>query len=315
MEAAEDPSDRLGDAQTALERASAAEELFAEAQRRVRCFDDAASLLEQAEVLVEEAQTTMRVRTVPAASRTAFRKALERYESVLSVAAGSSSGADAFLEACNAAFAAAREVERAAARARRRVRAGEERRRRELARLDRPAAALVALDLSELTEARGEVASRAVAEGIRDALSAISAAREEVVEGRTEQEEEEEAALSGRVDNAVQAAVAAERAFREARERVRRVERWRQELVRPEAALARTRQEVMVLPHAGLVGDLCADSLKDAEDALSTAGEGVAVIGKGGSVVGDMAAMLEEAKAKVKKAQRDVEEQASVRAI
>lgn len=314
LEAADDPSTHLGAAQTVLENAAVAEECFAEAQRRVRCFDEAASLLEQAEVRVDEAETVMKAGSAPAASRAAFEDALGRYENVLSTTVASTDGADSFLEACNAAFAAAREVERAAARARRRVRARAERRRRELSRLDRPAAALVALDLSELTEARGDVSSRAVAEGIRDALSAISAARKAVAEGPQEHEEEEEAALAGRVDSVVHAAAAAERAFREARERARLAERWRQELARPEAALMRVREEMTALADTELISELCSVSLEGAERSLVGVREVVAAIGKGEKGVADVEATMEEARAKVRTAQRDAEEQASVHA-
>ena len=325
LEAADDPSDLLERAQAALESASAAEEGFAETQRRVRCFDDATCLLEQAEVLVKEAQATMAAAAgnPPAASRAAFREALERYEGVLGVAATSSGGADAFLEACKDAFAAARAVDKAAARASRRVRARKERRRRELARLDRPAAALVALDLSELTEAaRGEASFRAAAERVRDALSAIASAREEVAGGggggggggSPEQGEAEEAALAVRVDNAVDAAASAERYFREARDRARRMERGRRQLAVPEAAFARVREdiEVAVAPHARVVSELCAVAVQRAAESLSAARAGVAAIGKDdGSGKGDAQPLIEEARVRVGTAQREVQEQAS----
>lgn len=308
LEAAEDPSDQLQTSLGALQQASVAEEYFAEAERRVRCFDEAAALLEQAEIRVQEAQTAVNAGAVSTASRAAFRDALREYESVLSITVASSEGADAFLEACNSAFAAAREVERASARARRRVRARTDRRRRELARLDRPAAALVALDLSELTEAGGEGPARAVT-AVRDALSAIGAAREEVAEGPHEREEEDEAALAGRVEAAVQAAAGAERAFREAREMARRARRWQQELARPGAALARLRNDVLALPDAELVAVLCTPSFRDAERALAVAREGVAAFGRGDGVGGDAETLVEEATGKVRMAQRDAEEQ------
>lgn len=312
LEAAENLSDLLDRAQAALENASIAEETFAETQRNVRCFDDATCLLEQAEVLVKEAQTTMNARDVPAASRAAFQEALERYEDVLGNAATSSEGADAFLEACTAAFSAARGVEKAAARASRRIQAHKERLRRELARLDRPAAALVALDLSELSEAKGEVSFRAVAEDVRDALSAITSVREEVAGGSQERGEAEEAALAGRVDDAVHAAASAERSFREARDRVRRMKRgWRQ-LATPEAALARAREEIKVLPHAQVVSELCAGSMQRAEESLAAAGASVAAIASDRNAGGDAEAALEEARVAVRVAQRDADEQARV---
>ncbi|CAM9821657.1 unnamed protein product [Ectocarpus sp. 6 AP-2014] len=314
LEAAEDPLDFLDSAQAALEKASLVEENLVETQRTVRCFDDATSFLEQAEGLVEEAQATMKARDVPAASRAAFQEALERYESVLSVAAASSDGADAFLERCTAAFAAARGVDRAVVRANRRVRAHKERLRRELNRLDRPAAALLALDLSELTETSGAVSFREVAEGVRDALSAVNSARTEVEESSKERSEAQEAVLADCVDSAVQAAATAEREFREAREVVRRMNRGWQQLAGPEAALARTREDITVLPHAGVVSELCEGALQGAEDSLAAARAGVAAIGRGGrAVVGDVEAKVEEAKLKVRTAQRTAEEQASAR--
>ncbi|CAM9275179.1 unnamed protein product [Ectocarpus fasciculatus] len=314
LEAAKDPSDLLDSAQAALEKASLVEENLVETQRTVRCFDDATSFLEQAEGLVEEAQATMEARDVPAASRAAFQEALERYESVLSVAAASSDGADAFLERCTAAFAAARGVDRAAVRANRRVRAHKERLRRELNRLDRPAAALVALDLSELAETSGTASFREVAEGVRDALSAVNSARTEVEESSKERSEAQEAVLADRVDSAVQAAATAEREFREAREVVRRMNRGWQQLAGPEAALARTREDVAVLPHAGVVSELCAGAMQDAEDSLEAARAGVAAVGRGGrAAVGEVEAKVEEAKLKVRTAQRTAEEQASAR--
>ncbi|CBJ27230.1 conserved unknown protein [Ectocarpus siliculosus] len=304
LEAAEDPSDLLDSAQAALEKASLVEENLVETQRTVCCFDDAASFLEQAEGLVEEAQATIKARDVPAASRAAFQEALERYESVLSVAAGSSDGADAFLERCTAAFAAARGVDRAAVRANRRVRAHKERLRRELNRLDRPAAALLALDLSELTETSGTVSFREVAQGVRDALSAVNSARTEVEESSKERSEAQEAVLADRVDSAVQAAATAEREFREAREVVRRMNRGWQQLAGPEAALARTREDIAVLPHAGVVSELCEGALQGAEDSLAAARAGVAAIGRGGrAVVGDVEAKVEEAKLKTTRVQ------------
>lgn len=311
LEASEDPSGLLSRAQTALEQAFGAEEYFVETQRKVRCFDDATRLLEQAEVLVEEAQTTMKARSVPAASRASFQEALERYESVLGVAATSNDGADAFFEACAAAFAAARGVDRAALRAGKRVRAYKERLRRELARLDRPAAALIALDLSELTEARGQVSFRGVAEKVRDALSAIASVREEVAGGSQERGDAEEAALADRVDNAVHAAASAERAFREARDRVRRIERGWQQLANPEAVLVRTQEEIRVLPYSKLVSELCAVSMQHAEESLAVARASVAEIGKEGNTIGDVEAVIEDARVKVLTAQRDAEEQAS----
>lgn len=316
LEAAENLSDLLDRAQTALENASIAEETFVETQRNVRCFDDATCLLEQAEVLVKEAQTTMNAGDVPAASRAAFREALERYETVLGNAATSSDGAAAFLEACTAAFSAARGVDKAAARASRRVRAHKERLRRELSRLDRPAAALVALDLSELSEAKGEVSFRAVAEGVRDALSAITSVREEVAGGSSSQErgEAEEAALAGRVDDAVQAAASAERSFREARDRVRRMKRGWQQLAAPEAALARVREEMKVLPHAQVISELCAVSMQRAEESLAAARAGVGALASDRNAGGDAEAVLEEARLGVKTARRDAEEQASASA-
>lgn len=314
LEAAENLSDLLDRAQAALENASIAEETFVETQRNVRCFDDATCLLEQAEVLVKEAQTTMRAANVPAASRVAFQEALERYEGVLGNAATSSDGADAFLEACTAAFSAARGVEKAAARASRRVRAHKERLRRELARLDRPAAALVALDLSELSEAKGEISFRAVAEGVRDALSAITSVREEVAGGSQERGEAEEAALAGRVDDAVHAAASAERSFREARDRVRRMKRGWQQLAAPEAALTRTREDIEILPHAQVVTELCADSIRCAEESLAAARAGLAAMASNGTAGGDAEAALEEARAAVRKAQKDADEQASTSA-
>lgn len=314
LEAAENLSDLLDRAQAALENASIAEETFVETQRNVRCFDDATCLLEQAEVLVKEAQTTMKAANVPAASRAAFQEALERYEGVLGNAATSSDGADAFLEACTAAFSAARGVEKAAARASRRVRAHKERLRRELARLDRPAAALVALDLSELSEAKGEVSFRAVAEGVRDALSAITSVREEVAGGSQERGEAEEAALAGRVDDAVHAAASAERSFREARDRVRRMKRGWQQLAAPEAALTRTREDIEILPHAQVVTELCADSIRCAEESLAAARAGVTAMASNGTAGGDAEAALEEARAAVRKAQKDADEQASISA-
>lgn len=314
LEAAEDPSDFLDSAQAALEKASLVEENLVETQRTVRCFDDATSFLEQAEGLVEEAQASMKARDVPAASRAAFQEALERYESVLSVAAASNDGADAFLERCTAAFAAARGVDRAAVRANRRVRAHKERLRRELNRLDRPAAALLALDLSELTETSGTVSFREVAEGVRDALSAVNSARTEVEESSKERNEAQEAVLADRVDSAVQAAATAEREFREAREVVRRMNRGWQQLAGPEAALARTREDIAVLPHAGVVSELCEGAMQGAEDSLAAARAGVAAIRRGGRVVvGDVEAKVEEAKLKVRTAQRTAEEQASAR--
>ncbi|CAM9982742.1 unnamed protein product, partial [Ectocarpus sp. 12 AP-2014] len=311
LEAAEDPSDFLDSAQAALEKASLVEENLVETQRTVRCFDDATSFLEQAEGLVEEAQAAMKARDVPAASHAAFQEALERYESVLSVAAASSNGADAFLERCTAAFAAARGVDRAAVRANRRVRAHKERLRRELNRLDRPAAALLALDLSELTETSGTVSFREVAEGVREALSTVKSARTEVEESSKERSEAQEAVLADRVDSAVQAAATAEREFREAREVVRRMDRGWQQLAGPEAALARTREDIAVLPHAGVVSELCDGAMQSAEDSLAAARAGVAAIGRGGrAVAGDVEAKVEEAKLKVRTAQRTAEEQA-----
>ncbi|CAB1098104.1 unnamed protein product [Ectocarpus sp. CCAP 1310/34] len=314
LEAAEDPSDVLDSAQAALEKASLVEENLVETQRTVRCFDDATSFLEQAEGLVEEAQVTMKARDVPAASRAAFQEALKRYESVLSVVAASSDGADAFLERCTAAFAAARGVDRAAVRANRRVRAHKERLRWELNRLDRPAAALLALDPSELTETSGTVSFREVAEGVRDALSAVSSARTEVEESskaQSEGSEAQEVVLADRVDSAVQAAASAEREFREAREVVRRMNRGWQQLAGPEAALARTREDIAVLPHAGVVSELCEGALQGAEDSLAAARAGVTAIGRGGrAVVSDAEAKVEEAKLKVRMAQRTAEEQA-----
>lgn len=313
LESAEDPSDQLKTSLGVLQQASAAEECFAEAERRVRCFDDAAALLEQAEIRVQEAQTAVGAGTgtVSAASRAAFQDALREYESVLSATVASSESADAFLDACNGAFAAAREVERASTKARRRVRARAERRRRELARLDRPAAALVALDLSELTEAGGEGSAARAVTAVRDALSAVGAAREEVAEGPQEREDKEEAAHAGRVEAAVQAATAAERAFREARETARRAKRWRQELARPGAALARLRDDLRTLQDGELVAELCIPAFRDAERALTVAREGVTAFGTGDHVGGDVETLVEEATTKVRMAQRDAEEQVS----
>lgn len=309
LEAAANPSDHLADAQAALEFASAAEESFAEAQRKVRCFDDAASVLEKAEVTVDEAETAMRSGTVSTAGRVAFQEALKRYEDSLTAAAATDAGADAFLDACNRAFSSSREVERAATRARRQVRARTERRRRELARLDRPAAALVALDLSELMELGGEVPMRAVA-AVRDALSAIRAAREEVTERRSqEQEEHEETTLAERVERAVQAAATAERTFREARYRMRRAAHWRQELARPEAALARTRKDVLALPGAQLISELCSVAAFEADEALRNAKDAVAAVAGGGKAGDDVDSLIEVARAKVDDAQRDAVEQ------
>ena len=257
----------------------------------------------------------MKAADVPAASRATFQEALERYESVLGNAATSSGGADEFLEACTAAFSAARGVEKAAARANRRVRAHKERLRRELARLDRPAAALVALDLSELSEAKGEVSFRAVAEGVRDALSAITSVREEVAGGSRERDEAEEAALAGRIDDAVHAAASAEHSFREARDRVRRMKRWWQQLAGPEAALARAREEIELLPHPQLVSELCGDSMKNAQESLEAARAGVAAMASDGTEGGHAEAALEEAREAVRTAQKDVEEQASARTL
>lgn len=311
MEAAENLADLLDRAQAALENASIAEETFVETERNVRCFDDATCLLEQAEVLVKEAQTTMKAADVPAAGRAAFQEALERYESVLGNAATSSDGADAFLEACTAAFSAARGVEKAAARVSRRVRAHKERLRRELARLDRPAAALVALDLAELSEAKGEVPFRAVAEGVRDALSAITSVREEVAGGAQERGEVEEAALAGRVDDAVRAAASAERSFRQARDKVRQMKRRWQQMATPEAALARTRKEIELLPRSQVVSELCADSMQRAEESLAAVRAGVLSMASDGAAGGDSEVVLEEARVAVRMAQRDAEEQAS----
>lgn len=313
LEAAEDPANHLTAAQDALKHALAAEEYFIEAQRTVRCFDNAAFLLEQAEARVKEAESAMKVATLPAASRMVFEQALERYEDSLSVAASSDGGADTFQEACNNAFFAAREVEIVARRARRQVRTLAERRRRELARLDRPAAALVALDLAELTVATGQVPRRAVA-AVRDALSAINSAREEVVEWRGEGEDGAvEAALAERVEQAVQAAVAADRAFREARDRARKAERWRQELSRPQADLARVEEEVMAAADAELILELCSSSVGEARAALRAAREAVAAVGGGGKGAINAEALVEASRAKVNFAQRDASEQASAR--
>ncbi|CAM9327899.1 unnamed protein product [Scytosiphon promiscuus] len=312
LEAAEDPSDLLTSARSTVANACTAEENFIESQRRARCFDDATRLLEQAELLVEEAQTTMKATVSPTASRTAFQEALGRYENVLSVAAASSDGADAFLETCTAAFHAAREVDRAAVKASRRVRAHKERLRRELARLDRPAAALAALDLSELSEAREQVSFRDVAEDVRDAQSVITSMREEVARGSQDQGEAEEAALAGRVEAAVQAAASAERSFREAREGVRRMNRGWQQLARPEASLTRTRKGTDGHLHADIVSELCAVSMQCAEDSLAMARRGVMAVGKSRAAIDEMEVAIEKARVQVRRAQRDADDKASI---
>lgn len=316
LEGADDPAHSIGDAQVALEYASSAEECFVEAQRKVRCFDAATGVLEEAEVRVLEVQTAMKAGSVLASDNcAAFQEALAKYEGMLNATVASSDrGADTFLEACNAAFAAAREVERAAMKERRRARARLERRRRELARLDRPAAALMALDLSELAEAPGEKnreSYQAVAEAIRDALSAIALAREEVSEGR--QELEEEAALAVRVDGVIQAASSTEHAFLSARERVRREEQWKRELARTEATLSTVKTDILTLPDAGLVLELCAASMRAADKALVSAKEGVAASTGGEVALVDVEAMLQGVKAKVGTVRREAEEQASGR--
>lgn len=258
-----------------------------------------------------EAESAMKVGSVSSAGRVAFQEALKLYEESLSAAASSDGGADAFLEACNAAFFSARDVEIAAARARRQVRARAERRRRELARLDRPAASLVALDLSELTAMGGEAAARVVA-AVRDALSAIRAAREEVAERRQDGGEAAEAALAERVERAVQAAVVAESGFRKARDRARKAERWQQELSRPQATLARVGEELRALPDAELISELCSASVGEAEVALKAARDAVFAFGAGGRGVGDTQSLVEASRVKAKAAQRDATEQASI---
>lgn len=315
LEAATDPTDCLEAAQIALDNAVTAEECLLKAKRSVQCFDDAAYILEQAEVRVAEAKVAMKAASVSAASRTAFEDVLEAYEKVLnSTVEASDDGADAFMQACNAALVSAREVERVAFRARRRVRSRADRRRRELARLDRPAAALVALDISDLTEGHEEVpSSRAVAERIRDALSAISAAREQVAAetGSQQRDETEETVLADRIDSAVHAAAGAERAFREARELTRTVGRWRREVARPESALARIRNEVELMPDAPLIMELCTGSLEAAQEALSIARASVGSVGNSedGGGIKDAGIYLEEAVARVDAARRDVDEQ------
>lgn len=311
LEAAEDPAAHQAAAQAALKQTFAAEDCLSEAQRKVRCFDNAASLLEQAEARVSEAEEAMAVGSVSSMGRVAFQQTLKRYEESLTVAASSDGGADAFLEACNAAFFAARDVEIAAAKARRRLRARTERRRRELARLDRPAAALVALDLSELTAIGGGSATKAVA-AVRDALSAIRAARLEVAEGCQGEGEEAEAALAGRVERAVQVAVGAEGVFREARGRARKVRQWQQELARPQATLARVVEELKALPDAQLVSELCSASVKEADIALKAAHEILFALGAGERLVADPQALVEASAAKATAAQRDATEQASM---
>lgn len=258
-----------------------------------------------------EAEFAMKVGSVSSAGRVAFHEALKLYEDSLIGAASSDGGADAFLEACNAAFFSARDVEIAATRARRQVRARAERRRRELARLDRPAASLVALDLSELTAIGGETATRAVA-AVRDALSAIRAAREEVAEGRQDEGEAAEAALAERVEQAVQAASVAESAFRKARDRARKAERWQQELARPRATLARVEEELRALPDAELVFELCSASVGEAEVALKTARDAVFAFGAGDRRVADTQALVEASRDKANEAQRGATEQVSI---
>lgn len=253
----------------------------------------------------------MKAKALPSASRTSFQEALGRYESVLSVAAASSNGADAFLETCTAAFDAARQVDRAAAKANRRVRAHKERLRRELARLDRPAAALAALDLSELAEASKQVSFRDVAEDVRSALSVITSVREEVAQGPQDQGEAEEAALAVRVDTAVQSAASAERAFRGAREEVRRMNRGWQQLARPEVLLTRIREGTNGLPYADVLSELCTASIQSAEDSLAAAREGVMAVGKRLGAIEDMEAAIEKARLEVRRAQRDSEDKAS----
>ena len=317
LEGADDSAQEVDLSQAALDRVSEAEECFAGAQDKVRCFDTAVRLLEQAEARVHEAQNAMKVGTVSAVSRATFQEALARYEGVLSTTVASSFGADDFLEACRAALVTAREVERTASRARRRVRALAERRRRELARLDRPAAALMALDLSELTEkVPGEAreSNQAIVEAVRDAISAIAAARKEVADERQEREEEEEAALAGRVDGAIQAAADAEHAFLKVRERVRRAERWRLELVRHEVALARLRGEIKALPYASLLLELCAASMRSADESLAAARHHVAASATGGLAIGKVETTVEETKEKIVAARGDAEQQASFNA-
>lgn len=313
LEGTGDHAQSLGDAQAALEYASSAEECFVEAQRKVRCFDSATGVLEQAEVRILEAQTAMKAGSILASdNRAAFQEALAKYEGMLNATIASSDrGADAFLEACNAAFVAAREVERAAMKARRLVRARVERRRRELARLDRSAAALMALDLSELTEAPGEKTRgsyQAVVDAIRDALSAISLAREEVSKGR---QEREEASLAVRVDSAIQTASSAEHAFFSARERVRLAEQWKQKVTRIEATLWRVKSDISTLPDAGLVLELCAASMRAGDEALVSSKEGVEASTGGEVTLVDIEAILQGVNAKVRKARREAEKQAS----
>lgn len=304
LEAAEDSLEQLDVAETAVENAFIAGESFAESQHRTRCFDDASSLLEQAEVRVEEAESAMEVGSALVATRVMFQEALERYENILYVTVAPSN-----FGACDAAFSGAREIDQAANKAHCRVHTSVDCRWIELTRLDRPAAFLAALDLSELTEAKGDVPGREVAEGVRNALSVSSAACEDVTEGPQEQEGGEKTALAGRVDDAVQVASTAERAFREAQGAARQMGRWRQELACPEAEFARVRHYITVLSDADFISTLCAASMERAEEALKAAREGVVSIGKGGKPLSDIEAMMETAKARVRRARQDAEEQ------
>lgn len=200
---------------------------------------------------------------------------------------------------------------RSAIKTRHRVHARVERRRRELARLDRSSADLTVLDLSELTEVPGENTRgsyQAVVDAIRDALSAISLTREKVSEGR---QELEEASLAVRVDGAIQAASSAEHAFLSARERVRLAEQWKQGVTRTEATLSTVKYYISTLPDAGLVLDLCATSMRAADEALVSAKESIEASTGGEVTLVDMEVMLQGVKAKVRTVRREAEKQAN----
>ncbi|CAM9987257.1 unnamed protein product, partial [Hapterophycus canaliculatus] len=106
-------------------------------------------------------------------------------------------------------------------------------------------------------------------------------------------------------------AASAERAFREAREGARRMNRGWQQLARPEAVFTRLRGGMNGLAYADVVSELCAVSMQGAEDSLAAAREGVVAVGRRRGSFDEMESAIEDARVQVRRAQRDAEKKAS----
>ncbi|CAM9381502.1 unnamed protein product, partial [Choristocarpus tenellus] len=308
LEAAEDPSHHLARAEAALRQAEAAETEFVEVYRRKSRFDNARSLLKQAEAMVTDAVGNRGTDSRANTSGVTVERALEHYEETLEVAAASDGSTDAFLEACRTVLSAAENVERGAAQARQGALDWERWRRRELVRLEQPAVALAALNPMGVLEEEGDNSKGRVDAAVKDAMTALAEARGALVTAGGGEEEGNRESISAKVNQAVEAALKAERDYMEAREQRRRASRWQKKLRQLEAGLLRANETAMAHPRAALVSELCSPTLSNAAIAVEAAQKATRSTGRAWGV--RVARLVSNARAKVEMAEQDLLEQA-----